>query len=60
MLAKANGIPYESYRKSGWTDEQLVANGMMAAPEAPPVPSAVPTPAAAPASSSGVRPPWAT
>lgn len=59
MLAKANGIPYESYRKSGWTDEQLVANGMMAPPVASPPPAASPT-AATPASPAGVRPPWAT
>ena len=31
MTAAANGIPYESYRASGWTDVQLVQNGMMVA-----------------------------
>lgn len=30
MLPAANGIPYESYRAQGWTDDQLRANGMMA------------------------------
>jgi hypothetical protein len=29
MLPAANGLPYESYVASGWSDEQLVANNMM-------------------------------
>lgn len=57
MLAAAEGVPYEEYRKAGWTDEQLIAHGKMAAPAAPAAPSAQPTPAAAPA---GAQPPWAT
>lgn len=60
MLPASNGIPYEEYRKQGWTDELLVAHGMMVAPAAPAVPSAAPTPAAAPAAPGGARPPWAT
>lgn len=34
MLAAANGLTYESYKASGWTDEQLVQHGMMQAPAA--------------------------
>lgn len=59
MLPAANGIPYEEYRRQGWTDELLVAHGMMVAPAAPAVPSVDPTPAA-PAAPGGARPPWAT
>lgn len=29
MLPAAGGVPYESYKASGWTDEQLIANGFM-------------------------------
>lgn len=59
MLPAANGIAYEEYKKSGWTDEQLIAHGMMASPSAPaPVQSGQPA-AAAPAPG-GARPPWAT
>lgn len=56
MLPAANGIPYESYRSSGWSDEALIQNGMMAAPAAPGQPSAAPIAAAGPASAT---PPWA-
>lgn len=59
MLPAANGIPYEEYRKQGWTDELLVAHGMMVAPAAPAVPSAAPTPAAA-AGPANAAAPWAT
>lgn len=31
MLPAANGVTYEAYIAAGWTDEQLVAAGMMAA-----------------------------
>lgn len=31
MTAAANGIPYASYIAQGWTDAQLVANGLMLA-----------------------------
>lgn len=31
MTAAANGISYEAYRGQGWTDEQLIANGLMEA-----------------------------
>lgn len=31
MLPAANGVSYDEYIKAGWTDEQLVANGMMQA-----------------------------
>lgn len=31
MLPAANGIPYEEYKKSGWTDQQLIQSGMMQA-----------------------------
>lgn len=31
MLPAANGLPYESYIASGWTDAQLIANDMMSA-----------------------------
>jgi hypothetical protein len=31
MLPAANGVPYESYIASGWTDAQLVQHGYMAA-----------------------------
>jgi hypothetical protein len=31
MTAAANGITYEQYKASGWTDDQLVANGLMVA-----------------------------
>ena len=30
MLPAANGVPYDAYRASGWTDEQLRASGLMA------------------------------
>jgi hypothetical protein len=29
MTTKAGGASYESFRASGWTDEQLIANGYM-------------------------------
>ena len=29
MTAAANGVSYEAYIKEGWTDEQLVENGLM-------------------------------
>lgn len=61
MLPAANNVPYEEYRKAGWTDEQLIAHGMMAAPAAaaPPPAAAAPAPASAPAAP-GAAPPWAT
>lgn len=31
MLPGANGVPYESYIAQKWTDQMLIANGMMAA-----------------------------
>lgn len=31
MLPAAQGVPYEQYKANGWTDAQLVQNGMMAA-----------------------------
>ena len=31
MTAAAQGIPYESYVAQGWTDAQLVQNGLMLA-----------------------------
>ena len=31
MTAAAQGIPYESYIQQGWTDAQLVQNGLMLA-----------------------------
>lgn len=55
MLPAAKGVTYESYRQAGWTDEQLIANGMMAAPVAaspvtppPPYDAYMATPAAPP------------
>lgn len=32
MTAAANGISYEAYKSQGWTDDQLVAAGLMQAP----------------------------
>ena len=29
MTAAANGIPYEAYREANWSDEQLIAAGLM-------------------------------
>jgi hypothetical protein len=31
MTDKANGLTYEAYKQAGWTDEQLIQNGMMLA-----------------------------
>lgn len=31
MTPAANGQPYEAYIEAGWTDEQLISNGLMAA-----------------------------
>lgn len=31
MTPKANGITYEAYKQAGWSDEQLIQNGMMMA-----------------------------
>lgn len=31
MTPKANGLTYEAYKTAGWTDEQLIQNGMMLA-----------------------------
>lgn len=58
MLPAAGGVPYEEYRKSGWTDEQLIAHGKMAPPNAPGAPATAPTPATA--GPGGALPPWAT
>jgi hypothetical protein len=63
MLASANGIPYEQWRAQGWTDEQLIAAGHMAAPVAvtppapPPAPAAAPPPPAAPPPAPAAPPP---
>lgn len=61
MLPAANGIPYESYKAQGWTDEMLIQHGMMAAPvaaaPAPHMVAGTPAPATA---AGGPRPPWAT
>lgn len=59
MLPAANGISYQEYKKSGWTDELLVAHGMMVAQAAPAAPSMAPTPAA-PAAPANAAAPWAT
>lgn len=32
MTAAANGLTREQYHAAGWTDEQLIQNGMMIAP----------------------------
>lgn len=51
MLPAANGASYEQMRAAGWTDDQLVAHQMMAAPvapAAPPAPIAPVVPAAPP------------
>jgi hypothetical protein len=29
MTAKANGITYEQYKQAGWTDEQMIAEGVL-------------------------------
>lgn len=49
LTEAANGIPYEQYIASGWTDKQLIAAGMLARPgfveavfTAPPAPPAPP------------------
>ena len=69
MLPAAGGVTYEAYKAQNWTDEQLIANGLMAAPSlnAPPAPGlgsgagfgAPPAPgAAAAAAPGGNAPPW--
>jgi hypothetical protein len=32
MTAAANGVTYDAYKASGWTDEALIANGLAIAP----------------------------
>lgn len=70
MLPAAGGASYEQFKANGWTDEAMIAQGFMAAPQpvapvAPQVPVApvapqfqqqVPTPAAP--ATGGVVPPW--
>lgn len=70
MLPAAGATPYEAYRAAGWSDEQLIASGYMAAPvqaapvaaPPPPAPAVAPPPPAAgpvPATPPGGAPPWA-
>ena len=71
-LPASNGIPYESYKSQGWTDEMLHNNGMFSFPQAqqaappPPVQQQVAPPPpqqgfAPPAATggAGAPPPWA-
>lgn len=44
MLPAAKGVTYESYKASGWSDQQLIENGMMAAPVAAPAGGGAPPP----------------
>jgi hypothetical protein len=61
MLPAAGATTYEGYKSAGWTDEQLVAAGYMAAaappPALPPPPSAPPPAPAAPPPAPMVPPP---
>jgi hypothetical protein len=58
MLPKAGNTPYEAFRAGGWTDQQLIEQGMMAAPAAPQPPQGVLPPPATPGAPGGA--PWAT
>lgn len=68
MTEKAGGATYQAHIDLGWTDEALIAEGLMvapvAAPAAPAKPAAAPAPAkpaaAAAAPATGAAPPWAT
>jgi hypothetical protein len=67
MTAKAE-YTYDQYKTSGWSDQQLIDNGLMepagpaappAAPSAPAAPAAPSAPAADPAAAAGTAtPPW--
>lgn len=72
MTEAAQGFSREAYHGEGWTDEQLVAEGMMvqkevvkAAPKPTPKPTPKPKPAAKPAAKTETaaatdsKPPWA-
>lgn len=53
MTAAANGVTYDQYKAAGWSDEQMISGGLLAAPAAPaplaPPPFVAPAAPAAPA-----------
>lgn len=59
MLPAAGATTYEAYKAAGWTDDQLVAAGYMAAPVSapPPAPSAPPPAPSAPPPAPATPPP---
>jgi hypothetical protein len=71
VMLPAAQYTYEQYKASNWTDEQLIANGLMAAPQpiaapaapaaptyAPPAPVAAPAPATVAPGAPGQPAPW--
>jgi hypothetical protein len=61
MLPAAGALSYDDYRKSGWTDQQMIDNGIMAAPQAaPPPPANAAPPPPSSGANAGAKPPWQT